>query len=88
MTLAEWLGGERLLESFRWLLDRGITPVQAAELTPHQLYAMIYEPARPPESSGGDPMDQLYRTNQARGAKGLPPVFPQLVKFSTERVKL
>lgn len=86
MVLAEWLGGEMLQESFRWLLDRGITPVQAAELTPHQLFAMIYESARA-DSGPSDPIEQLHRANHARAAKGLGPLFPPLVRFSTPRVQ-
>lgn len=56
-------------------------------MTPHQVYAILFDDRGSAEAESSDPLDQLHRANHDRAKKGLKPVFPALVKFNVPRVK-
>ena len=56
------------------MFDSGITPNQIAELTPHQAFAVLYEPRK--ESAASSPLESLYLINLRREAKGQQPSIP------------
>lgn len=58
--------------------SRGLTPDEFFGLTAYQLYRLLFIPPQPADKPNWstDPVALLKASNEARAAKGLPPVIP------------